>query len=53
MNTTTQTTTLDVSTNSLRDIRKALSAAGSQIIRQHTTPGAVGYTTITITKAAR
>lgn len=49
----TSTRTLDISTNSLRDIRKALAVTGARITDEHTTVGAVGYTTITIVSGRR
>jgi hypothetical protein len=43
------TKTLDVASTSVRDVERALRALGARITEQHTTLGAVGYTTITIT----
>lgn len=45
-----QTTTLQVATASLRDLRKVISLLGGTIADEHSTPGAVGYTTITVTR---
>jgi len=47
------THTIDIATSNLRDVRKALAAGGSKIATEQTTPGAVGYTTITISSAAK
>lgn len=43
-----QTTTLDVATTSRRDVTKALAAVGAEVTNYTQTPGAVGYTTITV-----
>ncbi|WP_183407642.1 hypothetical protein [Nocardioides marmoriginsengisoli] len=47
------TTTIDIATTSVNDVQKALGAAGARITDKQVTPGACGYTTITIvTKSA-
>lgn len=43
--------TLDVPTTAVRSVESALRAVGATLTDQHTTPGAVGYTTITVAPA--
>lgn len=44
---------LDVATTSVRDVELALAAVGAQVTERETTPGAVGYTRLTIRREAR
>lgn len=46
----TKTTTIDVGTTSLHSIRRVVKTLGATIAHERRTPGAVGYTTITITQ---
>lgn len=51
--TTAPTTTLNVGTAALADVKRAVAAAGGHVTDAHTTVGACGYTTITVRPAAR
>lgn len=44
--------TINVGTASLRDVKAALRVAGARVTHEEPTPGAVGYTAITIEPAA-
>ena len=45
-------TTLDVGTSSLYHVKKVIAALGATITESEPTPGACGYTRITISKEA-